>query len=126
MCDSFECLKETFENFIILYNLCNELDLEISYKSRRLYIEQTDCLKESKKITEEIERIKENERLKQIQSNKHLENIYLKKNMKAIYVPQRKVRYPFEKHLTTPETPTRRPIHKPSRSRALRTRGRDG
>ena len=74
-------------------------------------------MKESKKIMEEIERIKENERLKQIQSNKYLENIYLKKNMKAIYVPQRKVR----KHLTTPETPTRRPIHKPSRMR-----GRDG
>ena len=101
MCDSFECLKETFENFIILYNLCNELDLEISYKSRRLYIEQTDCLKESKKITEEIERI---QRDKQIQSNKHLENIYLKKNINTIiYVPQRKVR----KQLTTPETPTR-------------------
>ena len=120
MCDSFECLKETFKNFIILYNLCNELHLEISYKSRRLYIEQTDCLKESKKIMEEIERI---QRDKQIQSNKHLENMYLKKNIKTIiYVPERKVR----KQLTIPETPTRRPIHKPSRSRPLRTRGRDG
>jgi hypothetical protein len=88
-----------------------------------LYIEQTDCLKESKKIMEEIERIKEIERLKKIKSNKHLENMYLKKNIKTIiYVPERKVR----KQLTIPETPTRRPIHKPSRSRPLRTRGRDG
>ena len=58
-CDSFKCLKETFQKFLILYNLSNELNVEIDYNSKRFTIEKDYCLEESKKIKKEIERLKE-------------------------------------------------------------------
>ena len=61
-CDSFKCLKETFQKFLILYNLSNELNVEIDYNSKRFTIEKDYCLEESKKIKKEIERLKEMKR----------------------------------------------------------------
>ena len=58
-CDSFKCLKQTFQNFLILYNLSNELNVEIDYNSKRFTIEKDYCLEESKKIKKEIERLKQ-------------------------------------------------------------------
>ena len=49
-CNSFNCLKQTFEYFVYLYDLCNELEYPINYRSKRFTIENNDCEAESQNI----------------------------------------------------------------------------
>ena len=58
-CNSFNCLKQTFEYFVYLYDLCNELEYPINYRSKRFTIENNDCEAESQNIINEIRRIGE-------------------------------------------------------------------
>ena len=92
MCNSFECLKTTFENFLLLYNLCKKLYMKIDYNSKRFTLEEEYCEAESQKIRNEIERLTK----KYLPKKNTLRNIYLKENTNGtkIYVPQRKTRTP--------------------------------
>ena len=87
-CHSLECLKETFQHFLDLYNLCKKLGRNIRYNSKRFNIEKNYCLAESEKIIEEIERLSK----KYLPERKYLRNIYLKlyEHKNGIYVPQKK------------------------------------
>ena len=58
-CNSFNCLKQTFEYFVYLYDLCNELEYPINYRSKRFTIEKNYCEAESQNIINEIRRIGE-------------------------------------------------------------------
>jgi hypothetical protein len=58
-CNSFMCLKETFEYFFYLYNLCIEVEYPINYRSKRFTLENHDCEAESQNIINEIRRIGE-------------------------------------------------------------------
>ena len=58
-CDSFMCLKQTFEYFVSLYNLCKKLQFPIQYTSKRFSIEKHYCEAETQNIINEIRRIRE-------------------------------------------------------------------
>ena len=58
-CDSFMCLKQTFEYFVSLYNLCKKLQFPIQYTSKRFSIEKHYCEAETQHIINEIRRISE-------------------------------------------------------------------
>ena len=58
-CNSLMCLKQTFEYFVYLYNLCNKLEYPIHYTSKRFTLENHDCEAESQNIINEIRRIGE-------------------------------------------------------------------
>ena len=58
-CNSFMCLKQTFEYFFYLYNLCNKLEYPINYRSKRFTLEKNYCEAESQNIINEIRRIGE-------------------------------------------------------------------
>ena len=62
-CNSFNCLKQTFQHFLYLFNLCDELfdvvKYPIDYRSQRFSIERHYCEAETQNIINEIRRIGE-------------------------------------------------------------------
>ena len=62
-CNSFMCLKQTFQYFLYLFNLCDELfdvvKYPIDYRSQRFSIERHYCEAETQNIINEIRRIGE-------------------------------------------------------------------
>ena len=62
-CNSFNCLKQTFQHFLYLFNLCDELfdvvKYPIDYRSQRFSIEKHYCEAETQNIINEIRRIRE-------------------------------------------------------------------
>ena len=72
-CDSIDCLIETFQLFLILYNKCKKLGKNVHYNSKHFTIEENNCKKEQKIIRNEIQ--------KNEVGRKTLKNFYLKENM---------------------------------------------
>ena len=56
-CNSFMCFKETFQYFLVLFEKCKKLHMDIDYNSKRFNLEQHYCEAEKEKIINKLQRI---------------------------------------------------------------------
>ena len=98
-CDSIDCLIETFQLFLILYNKCKKLGKNVHYNSKHFTIEENNCKKEQKIIRNEIQKNEGGRKVGREVGRKTLKNVYLKENMDVHkfhnydkYLPKRQTR----------------------------------